>query len=399
MPSYLVYEILKKHSNANNPLSRDEIRNYLEADYKIKVESNDTITKDLKEIGYTNWGDLESSLKSGNNIYNVIKKGNQGFFILADDNFNLGETTLLLNSIMSNSSLHEKDVNVLKSKVILVSNSPRNHLDLNKLAKINASLRKNSTHQVLSNLTKIAEALAKKKDIQFTHKLAVSKTIEGVGIIKDNLAEVHNLTMAPYYILYKNNKVIVIGSMYNNDYIEDNPESKNNKKYIMYVANLENMFDVKILSEEKQTPLKFYDDFNESIFLNSQSHIFEGEFKLKHYLGIKKFLVEFEKIEDFNDLYNFFGLNIKKIQRCNQSYVATIEAFASDVNIFVVSVNDFINRYSIRINDYVFLNSSNEDIHTFGFGRREQIPSSDAFFNQLIELGRRIVNILDKEKN
>lgn len=214
MPSYLVYQILKKYSNKENPLKRSEIREKLSSDYKIDVKSDDTITKDLKEIGYINWGELEKLVKNKDDVLetipSVIKNGNKGFFVLADENLNLGETTFLLSSIMSNFSLHKDDVSDIKTKVVRISNSPRNYFNLGKLNQINASLRMNTSHEVLENLTIVAKALAKKKDIEFTHKLEISNNIAGADLVKirqEKRRFVQNLTMAPYYISYRGAKL------------------------------------------------------------------------------------------------------------------------------------------------------------------------------------------------
>ena len=391
MPSYLVYQILKKYSNKENPLKRSEIREKLSSDYKIDVKSDDTITKDLKEIGYINWGELEKLVKNKDDVLetipSVIKNGNKGFFVLADENLNLGETTFLLSSIMSNFSLHKDDVSDIKTKVVRISNSPRNYFNLGKLNQINASLRMNTSHEVLENLTIVAKALAKKKDIEFTHKLEISNNIAGADLVKirqEKRRFVQNLTMAPYYISYRGGKIIVIGSMYNINFKEELYESKANKKYILYAANLENMTNIQILSDEEQTPLKIYDDFNQSVFLHSRLPIFEGELDLNEAKRIGRYKIAFQNKKDFRDLYNFFGLNVKEVKQNRNGYEASIETFDKDIIIFIVSVRDFIKRYQIEEDKLGSSSTHGVDVHSLGFLDATKILTNDVFFPSTI---------------
>lgn len=406
MPSYLVYQILKKYSNKENPLKRSEIREKLSSDYKIDVKSDDTITKDLKEIGYINWGELEKLVKNKDDVLetipSVIKNGNKGFFVLADENLNLGETTFLLSSIMSNFSLHKDDVSDIKTKVVRISNSPRNYFNLGKLNQINASLRMNTSHEVLENLTIVAKALAKKKDIEFTHKLEISNNIAGADLVKirqEKRRFVQNLTMAPYYISYRGGKIIVIGSMYNINFKEDLYESKANKKYILYAANLENMTNIQILSDEEQTPLKIYDDFNQSVFLHSRLPIFEGELDLNEAKRIGRYKIAFQNKKDFRDLYNFFGLNVKEVKQNRNGYEASIETFDKDIIIFIVSVRDFIKRYQIEEDKLGSSSTHGVDVHSLGFLDATKILTNDVFFHQLLETANRIARVIKAIRN
>lgn len=406
MPSYLVYQILKKYSNKENPLKRSEIREKLSSDYKIDVKSDDTITKDLKEIGYINWGELEKLVKNKDDVLetipSVIKNGNKGFFVLADENLNLGETTFLLSSIMSNFSLHKDDVSDIKTKVVRISNSPRNYFNLGKLNQINTSLRMNTSHEVLENLTIVAKALAKKKDIEFTHKLEISNNIAGADLVKirqEKRRFVQNLTMAPYYISYRGGKIIVIGSMYNINFKEDLYESKANKKYILYAANLENMTNIQILSDEEQTPLKIYDDFNQSVFLHSRLPIFEGELDLNEAKRIGRYKIAFQNKKDFRDLYNFFGLNVKEVKQNRNGYEASIETFDKDIIIFIVSVRDFIKRYQIEEDKLGSSSTHGVDVHSLGFLDATKILTNDVFFHQLLEATNRIARVIKAIRN
>lgn len=406
MPSYLVYQILKKYSNKENPLKRSEIREKLSSDYKIDVKSDDTITKDLKEIGYINWGELEKLVKNKDDVLetipSVIKNGNKGFFVLADENLNLGETTFLLSSIMSNFSLHKDDVSDIKTKVVRISNSPRNYFNLGKLNQINASLRMNTSHEVLENLTIVAKALAKKKDIEFTHKLEISNNIAGADLVKirqEKRRFVQNLTMAPYYISYRGGKIIVIGSMYNINFKEELYESKANKKYILYAANLENMTNIQILSDEEQTPLKIYDDFNQSVFLHSRLPIFEGELDLNEAKRIGRYKIAFQNKKDFRDLYNFFGLNVKEVKQNRNGYEASIETFDKDIIIFIVSVRDFIKRYQIEEDKLGSSSTHGVDVHSLGFLDATKILTNDVFFHQLLETTNRIARVIKAIRN
>ncbi len=406
MPSYLVYQILKKYSNKENPLKRSEIREKLSSDYKIDVKSDDTITKDLKEIGYINWGELEKLVKNKDDVLetipSVIKNGNKGFFVLADENLNLGETTFLLSSIMSNFSLHKDDVSDIKTKVVRISNSPRNYFNLGKLNQINASIRMNTSHEVLENLTIVAKALAKKKDIEFTHKLEISNNIAGADLVKirqEKRRFVQNLTMAPYYISYRGGKIIVIGSMYNINFKEDLYESKANKKYILYAANLENMTNIQILSDEEQTPLKIYDDFNQSVFLHSRLPIFEGELDLNEAKRIGRYKIAFQNKKDFRDLYNFFGLNVKEVKQNRNGYEASIETFDKDIIIFIVSVRDFIKRYQIEEDKLGSSSTHGVDVHSLGFLDATKILTNDVFFHQLLETANRIARVIKAIRN
>ena len=205
--------------------------------------------------------------------------------------------------------------------------------------------------------------------------------------------------MAPYYISYRGGKIIVIGSMYNINFKEDLYESKANKKYILYAANLENMTNIQILSDEEQTPLKIYDDFNQSVFLHSRLPIFEGELDLNEAKRIGRYKIAFQNKKDFRDLYNFFGLNVKEVKQNRNGYEASIETFDKDIIIFIVSVRDFIKRYQIEEDKLGSSSTHGLDVHSLGFLDATKILTNDVFFHQLLEATNRIARVIKAIRN
>lgn len=187
--------------------------------------------------------------------------------------------------------------------------------------------------------------------------------------------------------------------MYNINFKEDLYESKANKKYILYAANLENMTNIQILSDEEQTPLKIYDDFNQSVFLHSRLPIFEGELDLNEAKRIGRYKIAFQNKKDFRDLYNFFGLNVKEVKQNRNGYEASIETFDKDIIIFIVSVRDFIKRYQIEEDKLGSSSTHGLDVHSLGFLDATKILTNDVFFHQLLEATNRIARVIKAIRN
>ena len=49
---FLVYLVLRKHFSAENTMSRQDIEDKIEQDYGVSINSLDTITNSINEIGY-----------------------------------------------------------------------------------------------------------------------------------------------------------------------------------------------------------------------------------------------------------------------------------------------------------------------------------------------------------
>ena len=311
--SYLVYSILKKYSSVNNRLTREDIIKKIEEDYGVKIESKDTISAAIEEIGYINYVDLKENTFDKFKESTIVKAGNTGFFLLDSEKLSLGEITFIVNAILSSVSLTKKESEEFIKKILKLGESDITFHDLLNVKEnysYNSSLIKIETNSTLDKLSLLTRAKENKKDITFE---------TGVGLI-NNEVDLKNafdnkkttITMTPYYIFSKNGKEIVIGSVANTNFDYLKPESNINHKYLIYLCYVQNMENIQIL--DTSTPFKIYNKINFDMFIsqfiNGQAFIKEGPFHPAQ-LFINKYLCLVKSIYTLKTLIDFFNLPVK----------------------------------------------------------------------------------------
>ena len=311
--SYLVYSILKKYSSVNNRLTREDIIKKIEEDYGVKIESKDTISAAIEEIGYINYVDLKENTFDKFKESTIVKAGKTGFFLLDSEKLSLGEITFIVNAILSSVSLTKKESEEFIKKILKLGESDITFHDLLNVKEnysYNSSLIKIETNSTLDKLSLLTRAKENKKDITFE---------TGVGLINNEVDlknEFNNkkttITMTPYYIFSKNGKEIVIGSVANTNFDYLKPESNINHKYLIYLCYVQNMENIQIL--DTSTPFKIYNKINFdtfiSQFINGQAFIKEGPFNPAQ-LFINKYLCLVKSIYTLKTLIDFFNLPVK----------------------------------------------------------------------------------------
>lgn len=335
--SYLVYSILKKYSSVNNRLTREDIIKKIEEDYGVKIESKDTISAAIEEIGYINYVDLKENTFDKFNESTIVKAGNTGFFLLDSEKLSLGEITFIVNAILSSVSLTKKESEEFIKKILKLGESDITFHDLLNLKEnysYNSSLIKIETNSTLDKLSLITRAKENKKDITFE---------TGIGLINNEIdlkKEFNNkkttITMTPYYIFSKNGKEIVIGSVANTNYDYSKPESNFNRKYLMYLCYVQNMENIQIL--DTSTPFKIYNKINFDIFvskfINGQTFIKEGPFYPAQ-LEIIEYICLVKSIYGLKILIDFFNLPFK-----NQKQKKKINITEDIKNNYVIPLNE-----------------------------------------------------------
>lgn len=311
--SYLVYSILKKYSSVNNRLTREDIIKKIEEDYGVKIESKDTISAAIEEIGYINYVDLKENTFDKFKESTIVKAGKTGFFLLDSEKLSLGEITFIVNAILSSVSLTKKESEEFIKKILKLGESDITFHDLLNVKEnysYNSSLIKIETNSTLDKLSLITKAKENKKDITFE---------TGVGLINNEVDlknEFNNkkttITMTPYYIFSKNGKEIVIGSIANTNFNYSKPESNLNHKYLIYLCYVQNMENIQIL--DTSTPFKIYNKINFDMFIskfiNGQTFIKEGPFHPAQ-LNIIRYLCLVKSIYGLKILIDFFNLPFK----------------------------------------------------------------------------------------
>lgn len=311
--SYLVYSILKKYSSVNHRLTREDIIKKIEEDYGVKIESKDTISAAIEEIGYINYVDLKENTFDKFKESTIVKAGKTGFFLLDSEKLSLGEITFIVNAILSSVSLTKKESEEFIKKILKLGESDITFHDLLNVKEnysYNSSLIKIETNSTLDKLSLLTRAKENKKDITFE---------TGVGLINNEVDlknEFNNkktiITMTPYYIFSKNGKEIVIGSVANTNFNYLKPESNFNHKYLMYLCYVQNMENIQIL--DTSTPFKIYNKINFDMFIsqfiNGQAFIKEGPFNPAQ-LFITKYLCLVKSIYALKILIDFFNLPLK----------------------------------------------------------------------------------------
>ena len=311
--SYLVYSILKKYSSVNNRLTREDIIKKIEEDYGVKIESKDTISAAIEEIGYINYVDLKENTFDKFKESTIVKAGNTGFFLLDSEKLSLGEITFIVNAILSSVSLTKKESEEFIKKILKLGESDITFHDLLNVKEnysYNSSLIKIETNSTLDKLSLLTRAKENKKDITFE---------TGVGLINNEVDlknEFNNkkttITMTPYYIFSKNGKEIVIGTIANINFNYSKPESNFNRKYLMYLCYVQNMENIQIL--DTSTPFKIYNKINFDMFIskfiNGETFIKEGPFHPAQ-LNLIRYLCLVKSIYELKILIDFFNLSFK----------------------------------------------------------------------------------------
>ncbi len=363
--SYLVYSILKKYSSVNNRLTREDIIKKIEEDYGVKIESKDTISAAIEEIGYINYVDLKENTFDKFNESTIVKAGKTGFFLLDSEKLSLGEIAFIVNAILSSVSLTKKESEEFIKKILKLGESDITFHDLLNVKEnysYNSSLIKIETNSTLDKLSLLTRAKENKKDITFE---------TGVGLINNevDLKNAFNnkkttITMTPYYIFSKNGKEIVIGSVANTNFNYLKPESNLNHKYLIYLCYVQNMENIQIL--DTSTPFKIYNKINFDMFIskfiNGETFIKEGTFHPAQ-LNIIRYICLVKSIYGLKILIDFFNLPFKTQKQKKKINISEDIKNSSVISLSKSEQNKLIKesskyRYTIRFNtDYFKMES------------------------------------------
>lgn len=289
--AYLVYCVLKKYSNFNNRLTREDIIQKIYDDYGIKIKSKDTISSAIEEIGFINYIDLKENSFDKLEETVIVKAGKTGFFLLDSEKLSLGEISFIMNSILASNSLTKDETKKFVNKILKLNESDVTFHDILKIKSnfvYNPSLIKNMASSTLEKLAIITRAKEQKKDISF---------LAGEGYLHDDAPKAKEIfskkrviTMTPYYLFCKDERQMVLGSVANPSFDYRKSEDSTNRKYLLFIAYVQNMEKVQIL--DTNTPLKLYSkmnlDFLVSQVIQGRAFIKEGvftpeEFKIENY--------------------------------------------------------------------------------------------------------------------
>ena len=238
-------------------MSRQDIKYKIEQDYGVSINSLDTITNSINEIGYIKNCDLKSD---GFYIHSedikVFKVGKKGYYLLENGRFDYGELYFLLDAVNSSMRLSLHDKKRLIDKLLSMGIKSD---DFNKLRQMQNSIHITAPERVekksdyLDVLTKIGEAVHAKQCITFRHRTYITLEEDDV----DKPAEII-INLTPCAIVPRPEGNIVVGFCANTfkDFFrapifsrdEQDPFRKGDRAlYLGYVSNIS---DVEITDDK-----------------------------------------------------------------------------------------------------------------------------------------------------
>ena len=276
-----ILEILKKHSHMDNPLTSNQIIEYL--------EENDVYVE-RKSI-YRN---INSLIEMGYGIQKIHENNVRGYY-LADSVFDLAELKLLIDAISSSHFISDKKTEIIRNKLLSLTNiHDAKKLDRN----IRYSLSKSNNESILYNVDEINNAINNKQQIYFKYF--------DIDVNKHKRYRKDTYSTIPYSLLWSQDKYYCIGystkyqnfTHYRVDKMEKITSIDVEHEYIpldlaQYTHNIFGMYQ----GDKVHTTLRFnneiaslvYEQFGQNVFVSSKTDTY------------------FEIIEDINISPVFFG--------------------------------------------------------------------------------------------
>ncbi|MBQ8425303.1 MAG: WYL domain-containing protein [Clostridia bacterium] len=149
---FYVLEILKKYTDENHMLTRDEIGKLVESEFGMYCERKTSVAniEALEELGYE-----------------IGKEKGKGYHLITRD-FTKGEILFLLDAIFSSKVIPYKQAEELSKKLLSFFSKYENK-DFNFIYK-SSQISRTNLNQIFYTIERISEAIKDKKKISFTYQ-------------------------------------------------------------------------------------------------------------------------------------------------------------------------------------------------------------------------------------
>lgn len=164
-----LYEILRKDTDIDRPLSRQEL---------LKVLSDQGIPVSIRTIDR----DIEALIEFGFEIIS-FKKDHERYYYVPEREFSIPELKILMDAVQAASFVTEKKTKEIIDKIASLGGSYRAELLKRNMVKFNT--RKHSNEKILYTVDSIEEAIRRKKQISF-HYFYLNENKECIYQCDDN---------------------------------------------------------------------------------------------------------------------------------------------------------------------------------------------------------------------
>ncbi|MEG0265997.1 MAG: WYL domain-containing protein [Erysipelotrichaceae bacterium] len=282
-----VYEILKKYTDEDHILSRNEICDLLDKIHQITIERRT----------FTDYIDTLIEFK-----IDISKYSDNGIgYYLIDREFEKSEVTLLCNAVYSSHFIPEKDsINLINKLLSTQSRYVEKEFNNNVYVK---NYKKTVNKEFFLNVELLLEAIHSDKIVTFDYmKYDINKKLIPR---KDHLYKIH-----PYYIIYANENYYLICR--NDNYAD----------FSHY--RIDRMKHIKICNEQRSKLIKSFDPYA------------YAKSKIYMYNGLEDQVILKCHYEILDDIIDRFGLDTK-IQKCDeQTFFALINTSLQGITYFAL---------------------------------------------------------------
>lgn len=236
-----VLNILKKHSNADHILSSNKIKELIESEYNVSLDSR-TVRRNINLL-----------IEKFNYDIEKYEENNKGYFIRRDSEYEFepGELSAILNTFAYSNFIPESMSNAIIDKCLSMMDVYEK--DKYKNYKVSIKNTRTDNQEIIKNIEDINEAIYRGKKIIFDYyryELDEKLEYECVGKIKTS----------PYKLVYALQKFYLI--------------CLDEGKKELFSRRLDRMENIEILKEKSS---KKYDDNEIDFFIKSNVSMLSGD--------------------------------------------------------------------------------------------------------------------------
>ena len=244
----LILKTLEKYSDENHYLTQQQIIDYIEQDYDIKLERK-SISKHINTL----IDDFDYDI-------DIRPKGSGGGCALLSRMFEASEIKFLVDAIYSSKMLTGKYAKDLSEKIYsTLSENQKRECDYSYIISSN-NINRTENRQIFNNIDRIQQAIVKNKKIKFQMKIYDEN---GKPVSRKDGKE---YICSPYFLVNNSSKYYMICNPFT-------------PKYKVKPYRIDNMLNVEISSEDAY-PLNNIEgmkNFNISEYINEHIYMYGGE--------------------------------------------------------------------------------------------------------------------------
>ena len=295
-----VLRILEKYTDADHPLTQEQIAEKIAKEFNIKKPKRTTVGDNLKILGE----------KFGCNIGKVGGKG----VYLASNTFDVLELKMLASSIATAKFLPAKQAKELLGKLNELSSK---HNNLNKGVGLVDNYIRTNNRDLSYNLEVIYDAIKANKQIKFVYN---DMGVKGELVPRyQKKAEDGRYTFNPYEVICNEGNFYVVGSTY--DY-------KNLRHY-----RLDRITNIDIIEKSKRVPLNKIEGYTDkgyfelTTYVREHLNMFNGKVERVKFKASKLIL---------NYIWDTFGdtAEIRELANDNDNVIFTVKTAIDGAKVF-----------------------------------------------------------------